>query len=617
MHHRGPDGQGFFESDRFSMGNCRLSIIDLAGGDQPIYNEDGLMAVVQNGEIYNYVELRVQLEEKGHRFKTHSDTEILVHGYEEWGKDLPKRLNGMYAFAVHDLRSGETFIARDRCGQKPFYYYHQNGKFVFASEAKAILECPFVERAPNLNAIDPYLCLRNVPEPETMFAGIYILPVAHSMTISRTGEVRMERYWSVPLKTDRKYKKDGEYLEALEAGFHEAVKLTMRSDVPVSSYLSAGVDSSLITAAAREFNSNLHTFSLGFNSPIDETHDAAETARLLGTTHHEIQVTPEDFERLPRVVWQMDRPVGDALIIAFDRLAANCAKDFKVVLGGEGADEMFAGYQFHKIIPLVEKYSRAVPGFIHSGLMMPAFHATPMAVLNKFFQFPSDLGKGGKKRIGQFLAGYKRRHLRENYTILRTLWSHDERHDVYADGFKARASEDWIAPERPEDRDSSAPFLDRLLKLQYDEWLQDWALIRQDKNTMAHSLEIRLPFLDHNVIELAFSMPPHLKANLKRDKIIERRLAAKMLPPAVSNRPKNPFFLPLDYFYQNPKIRELIDLTLNADAVKKRGYFDPVKVRALVDGMARGEFIGLKQVMSLVILELWHLVFIDRQFRFP
>ena len=388
LHHRGPDGQGFFESDRFSMGNCRLSIIDLAGGDQPIFNEDGSMAVVQNGEIYNYVELREQLRAKGHVFKTHSDTEVLVHGYEEWGKELPKRLNGMYAFAVHDTRSGETFIARDRCGQKPFYYYHRNGKFVFASEAKAILECDFVERAPNLDAIDPYLALRNVPEPETMFAGIYILPVSHSLTLGRNSELRLERYWSVPLKTDGRYRSDGEYLEALEAKFHDALKLTMRSDVPVSSYLSAGVDSSVITAEALKFNSNLHTFSIGFNSPIDETRDAAETARLLGTNHHEIQITPEDFELLPRVVWQMDRPVGDALIIAFDRLAAHCSRDFKVVLGGEGADEMFAGYQFHKIIPLVEKYSRIVPGFLHHGLTMPGFRATPMALLNKFFRIP-------------------------------------------------------------------------------------------------------------------------------------------------------------------------------------------------------------------------------------
>lgn len=616
LHHRGPDGTGFFASDRFSMGNCRLSIIDLAGGDQPVENEDGTLVVVQNGEIYNYLELRDQLDARGHQFKTRCDTEVLVHAYEEWGRDMVHHLNGMYAFAIHDRRTGETFIARDRCGQKPLYYYQRNGKFIFASEVKALLECPWVERAANLNAIDPYLGIRNVPEPETMFAGVFILPAAHTLTLSRHGDIRIERYWSVPLKTDGIYRSDDDYLEELETAFHQAVKLTLRSDVPVASYLSAGVDSSLITAAARTATSNLHTFSIGFNSPIDETKDAAQTARLLGTTHHEIHMTPDDFERLPRVIWQMDRPVGDALIIAFDRLAAHCAQDFKVVLGGEGADEMFGGYQFHKIIPLVERYSRLVPGFVHSGLMMPGFRATPAAVLNKFFQFPADLGRGGKKRIGEFLADYRQRDLRQNYTMLRTLWSRDERQAIYADSFKARATHEWITPEAAADRDGGAPFLDRLLKLQYDDWLQDWALIRQDKNTMAHGLELRLPFLDHHLIELAFQMPPHLKATAKRDKIIERQLASRLLPPEIAGRPKNPFFLPMNYFYTNPKIRDLIELTLNKDAVARRGYFDPTRVRALVDSMERGEFIGLKQVMSLVILELWHLIFIDRQIKF-
>lgn len=617
LRHRGPDGDGFFESDRLSMGNCRLSIIDLAGGDQPIYNEDRTLAVVQNGEIYNYLELRAQLEEKGHRFATDSDTEVLVHGYEEWGRSLPQRLNGMFAIAVHDLRSGETFFARDRCGQKPFYYYQADGRFVFASEAKAIVECPFVERAPNEAAIDIYLTLRDVPEPATMFAGIHILPAAHSLTLGRDGSVNIERYWSVALKTDRDYRSDDDYFEAFDEAFHRSIALTMRSDVPVSSYLSAGVDSSLITAAARELNPDLNTFCIGFNSAIDETADAAETARLLGTKHHEIQVAAEDFELLPRIVWQMDRPVGDALIVAFDRLAAHCSRDFKVVLGGEGADEMFAGYQFHKIIPLVEKYHRVMPNALHRGLAMPGFRATPMALLNRLFQFPADLGRGGKQRIGDFLADYRRRDLRANYTMLRTLWSAEERANLYTPEFAARTSHLTLPPEPPADRDSGAPFLDRLLKLQYDEWLQDWALIRQDKNTMAHGLEIRLPFLDHHLIELAFQMPAHLKATLRADKIIERRLAAKKLPPAVHQRPKNPFFLPMEYFYRNPKIRELIDQTLNEDAVRKRGYFQPRRVKALVDGMQAGEFIGLKQVMSLVILELWHQIFIDRQFTFP
>lgn len=612
LRHRGPDGEGFFEADRFAFGNRRLSIIDLEGGDQPIYNETGDLVVVQNGEIYNYVELREQLKASGHVFKTHSDTEVLVHGYEEWGDELVQKLNGMFAFAVHNIKTGETFFARDRCGQKPFYYWNENGKFVFASEAKAIVECPHVERAANLNAIDAYLGLRYVPEPETMFKGIYTLPAGHLLKLKASGEVVVKRYWEVPLRQDRNYASDEEYLEQLEDKFRDAVKLTMRSDVPVAAYLSAGVDSSVITAAAQEFNSDLNTFSLGFDSPIDETKDAAATAKLLGTNHHEIDVVPDDFDRLPRIIWQMDRPVGDALIIAFDRLAASCSKDFKVVLGGEGADEMFAGYSFHKITQLVELYRKTVPGFIHSGIAMPALKAMPVGLLNKFFEFPAYLGESGKQRLVEFMGPYRKRPMRENYFALKTLWSKEDRRSVYRQGAGLQSTDDWIA-ETPNE---SGPFLDRLLKLQYDEWLQDWALIRQDKNTMAHSLEIRLPFLDHELIEMAFQMPPHLKAKWFKDKIIERQLAAKMLPPEVVNRPKNPFFLPMEYFYTNPKIKELIELTLNEEQVKRRGYFDPAEVRNLVDGMQGQDFVGLKQVMSLVILELWHMIFIDQSIRF-
>lgn len=612
LRHRGPDGEGFFEADRFAFGNRRLSIIDLEGGDQPIYNEQDDLVVVQNGEIYNYVELREQLKACGHVFKTHSDTEVLVHGFEEWGEQVVQKLNGMFAFAVHNRKTGDTFFARDRCGQKPFYYWNQQGKFVFASEIKAIVACPHVERAANLNAIDPYLTLRYVPEPETMFKDVYTLPAGHSLTLKASGEVVVKRYWQPPIKQDNDYASDGEYLEQLDHKFRDAVKLTMRSDVPVAAYLSAGVDSSIIAAAAKEFNSDLHTFCLGFDSPIDETKDAAATAKLLGTTHHEINVVPDDFDRLPEIIWQMDRPVGDALIIAFDRLAASCSQDFKVVLGGEGADEMFAGYSFHKITQLVELYRKTVPGFVHSGLAMPSLKMMPVGLLNKFFAFPAYLGESGKQRLVEFMGPYYKRPMRENYFALKTLWSEDDRRAAYGSHEQLRASSDWIAATPNE----QGPFLDRLLKLQYDEWLQDWALIRQDKNTMAHSLEIRLPFLDHELIDLAFQMPPHLKAKWFKDKIIERQLAAKMLPSEVANRPKNPFFLPMEYFFTNPKIKELIELTLNEEQVKKRGYFDPKVIRNLVDSMQGQDFVSLKQVMSLVILELWHMIFIDQSIRF-
>lgn len=606
--HRGPDGEGRFAAEGITMGMRRLSIIDLEGGDQPIFNEDGSVAVVYNGEIYNYIELRRELEGKGHRFSTRSDTECIVHAWEEWGEECVRHFNGMFAFAVHDKRTGDTFFARDRCGQKPFYYWKDTfGRLVFASEVKALVLCSHVPRRCHLPSIDPYLALRVVPEPETMFEDIFTLPAAHRMRRRKDGSVRIDRYWDITLKEDGPWPDDAEAIERVEHGLRHAVKLVMRSDVPVGAYLSAGIDSSLLTALMTEFNPRVNTFSIGFNSPIDETHDAAETAKLLGTHHHTINCSPEDFDLLPKVVRHMDRPVGDALIIAFHKLAERTSQDLKVVVGGEGADEIFAGYSFHKLMPLVEKYHRMVPGFLHRGLAMPAFRLTPDRFLNLFFNFPADLGREGKARVGEFLARYGDRSLFANYCALRTLWGHDARAGLYTEEHKHLATESWMPPVR----DGGGRFLDRLLKLQWDEWLQDWAIIRQDKNTMAHSLEIRLPFLDHNLIELGFTLRPDQKVRHGRDKWIERKVAEKLLPPPVVNRPKNPFFFPMEFFFEHPQINRLIAETLNESQVKARGYFRPEVVRQLVHRMETREFVVLKQVMSLVILELWHREFVD------
>ncbi|MEM9280308.1 MAG: asparagine synthase (glutamine-hydrolyzing) [Verrucomicrobiota bacterium] len=609
MVHRGPDGEGYLQRRRFSMGMCRLSIIDLEGGTQPIFNEDESIAICYNGEIYNYIELAEELAKMGHVFRTKSDTEVVVHAYEEWGTSCLDRFNGMFAFSLYDQNRDFVFLARDRCGQKPLYWWNENGKFVFASEAKSILQSAHVSAECNVSAIDSYLGLRDVPEPETMFEGIYTLPAAHYMTIE-AGEVNApRRYWDVPLSGGAGYLGDDEYLEELESSFSRSVEIAMRSDVPVGAYLSAGVDSSLIVAAMTKVSDKVNTFSIGFDSPIDETRDAAETARFLGTAHHEIHCRPEDFELLPKVVYHMDRPVGDALIIAFYRLAEETSRDLKVVLSGEGADEMYGGYSFHKIIQLIEQYRRFVPDALHNGLAMPILKALPVEILNRFFDFPAYLGERGKARLVDFLGKYSKRDLASNVVALRTLWDRSEREKLYSSDYTRFAREDWIPPVR----DNGDPFFDRMLKLQYDEWLQDWALIRQDKNTMAHSLEIRLPFLDHHLIEQAFRMPPRLKARGFKDKIIERRLAEGILPKEITGRAKNPFFMPMEYFFEHPQVGDLIELTLNEDQVKRRGYFDPERVRWLRSKMETREFVYLKQVMSLVILELWHLIFIDKQ----
>ncbi len=606
VHHRGPDGEGYFSEGRFSMGMRRLSIIDIEGGTQPIWNEDETLAVCCNGEIYNFVELREELQAAGHRFRTRSDTEVLVHAFEEWGEECLERLNGMFAFALWDRREERLFLARDRAGQKPLYYWDHNGRLLFASEVKALLESDEVERRPNRDAIDGYLALRYVPQPETLFHGVRVLPAGHCGTWQR-GELRVRRWWDVPLGAPEKIS-DADALDAFEELFLDSVRLTLRSDVPVAAYLSGGIDSSLVVAAMTRFNDRIRTFSIGFRSEIDETDEAATLARYLGTEHTEIHVEPEHFDELPKVIWHMERPVGDALLLAYWQLARETSKDFKVVLSGEGADESYAGYSFHKIIQWTERLRRVAPDAL-LRLGGATVDALPVRLLDKLFVYPAFLGEKGKAKTAEYLRRYPDRDLAQSYAALKALWDADERKSLYSDDFRGHLGEQWLKRSRS----SEGTFLARLLALQYDDWLQDNLLLRQDKNTMAHSLELRCPFLDHRLIEQAFRWPDRTKVRGLRDKWVERELGRRWLPPENVGRSKVPFYLPLEVFWQRPQLRELVRMTLDPEQVRRRGYFDPRYVSWLVEQMQSGEFLYLKQVLSLVILELWHLVFIDKQ----
>ncbi len=604
--HRGPDGEGFLTDGRFSMGMRRLSIIDLAGGDQPIENEDGTLAVCFNGEIYNYLELREELESLGHAFRTRSDTETIVHAFEQWGEACLEHLNGMFAFALWDRREKSLFLARDRAGQKPLYYWNEGGRFLFGSEVKSLLEADFVERRPNLAAVDAYLALRYVPQPETLFDGIRTLPAGHCATLRR-GELRVRRWWELPLGAPDRIS-DADALDAFEELFLDAVRLTLRSDVPVAAYLSGGIDSSLVVAAMARFTDRIHTYSIGFGSDIDETDQAAATARHLGTEHHEIQVRAEHFGELGRIVHHMECPVGDPLVLAYWNLARETAQDFKVVLSGEGADESYAGYSFHKIILWTERLRRTAPAALlpMGGAVVDGI---PARLLDKLFVYPAFLGERGKARTADYLRRYPERDLAQSYVALKALWDADERRALYAGSFVRRLSEDWLHRSRSSD----GTFLARLLALQYDDWLQDNLLLRQDKNTMAHGLELRCPFLDHRLVEQAFRWPDRLKVRGLRDKWIERELGRRWLPAENARRSKVPFYLPLEVFWQHPQLREQVRASLDAERVRALGWFDPAYTSWLVDPMQGGEFLHLKQVLSLVILDLWHRVFIEKE----
>jgi len=422
----------------------------------------------------------------------------------------------------------------------------------------------------------------------------------------RDGELHVRRYWDLPVH-DGPWPRDGESLEAFEQLFLDAVRIALRSDVPVGAYLSGGIDSSLVVAAARRFTPKLQTFSIGFHSPIDETPEASALAARLGTEHHEIHVEPKHFAELPRTIYHLERPIGDALILAYWQLARDTSGHVKVVLSGEGADESYAGYSFHKVILWTERYRRLVPRALNRGVVA-ALQAAPVGLLDRLFVYPAYLGERGKAKAVDYLRGYYDRDLAQNYVTLRALFDPAERARLYAPALRAQAGWSWL--RRPA---GGGPFLDRLLRLQYDDWLQDNLLLRQDKNTMAFSLELRCPFLDHRLIEQAFRLPARDKVRGLRDKWIERELGRKWLPADNVRRSKNPFYLPLEYFHEHSEIRDLIRMTLDPARVRRRGWFDPNAVASLVAQMGSGEFLPLKQVLSLVILELWCMVFLERE----
>jgi asparagine synthase (glutamine-hydrolysing) len=611
--HRGPDDEGYYIHDKVNLGIRRLSIIDLPGGKQPIYNEDQSIVVVYNGEIYNYRELFGELESKGHKFTTRCDTEVIVHAYEEYGIDCLDRFNGMFAFALYDVRRNELIVARDRVGIKPLYYYHQNGKFIFASEIKAILKSNQVERRCNTAAIDSYLELRYVPQPATLFHDVQVLPAAHYLRV-KDQQLTLKRYWRVPYQP-KQFESDDYYKERLENVFLDAVRLCMRSDVPVGAYLSGGVDSSLVVAAMSRFTKKLSTFSVGFDWPLDETGHARRLAAALGCDHYEVKCLPQHFTLLPKVLWHLERPIGDALILAYYVLAEETGKHVKVVLSGEGADENFAGYLFHKIIKWTQAYADLAPNFVTQHMVVPLLERLPVKTLNTIFAYPAYLGEKGKEKVIDYLRYYSRRTLNENYVCLKSLCDRRDRAALYTKTFQRHAFPIANGAETNGEYHyrNANDLMHRLLALQFDDWLQDNLLLRQDKSTMAHSLEMRVPFLDHRLIELAFQMPAHLKVRFLTDKYIERAIAQRLIPRDDAQRSKHPFYIPMEYFYQHGQIRDLVRMTLNREQVKKRGYFDYTTVKALIDRMESGEFLYVKQVIALVILELWHLVFIDKQ----
>lgn len=613
--HRGPDHAGYYREAGLGLGHRRLSIIDLAGGDQPIYNEDKSLLIIFNGEIFNFMELRDGLLQRGHRFRTHTDTEVILHLYEEEGPACLRHLNGQFAIAIYDRTRKRLFLARDRLGIKPLYYVSLGRRFLFASEFKSILRYHDFDPTLDPDAVHDYLALRYVPGPGGMFRELRKLPAAH-FAIVEDGNVHIQRYWEPELYAGPFPKSEAEYLEGFAAQFERSVKSQLVSEVPVGAYLSGGLDSSVIVAAfSRLVTEPVRTFSVGFDYEYDELTQAAETARLLGCKHTEISCRPEDIALLPEVVYHLDEPVGDAIVIPMFQLSREARKQVTVVLTGEGSDEILGGYLFHRALLAGHYLARSTPRFLRERILAPAVALIPDALINLAFDYPAALGQRGKLKVADFLRLLEPSRLPQAYRHLISLFDERDTGNLYTDDFRSRLH-DRSSHTAPSPATAAAtPWLNRIIDLQFEHWLPDDILMKQDKMAMANSIEGRVPFMDHELVEYVLRLPPGLKIRRGTSKYILRRYAERMLPAAVTTRRKQPFYVPLDKYFAHPAFQELMHDTLSGQAVRERGIMQPDTVAHLCRSMDKGEFIHAKQVLSLIILELWFRIMMDRRGR--
>ena len=528
MAHRGPDGDGYWVGERAGLGHRRLSIIDLAGGGQPMCNEDGTVWIAFNGEIYNYEDLRSHLVERGHRFSTNSDTEAIVHLYEEYGETCVERLRGMFAFGIWDETAGRLFCARDRLGIKPLHYCETAEAFLFASEIKALSEPGLVSRALSPSAVYKYLAFRYVPGPETIYADVQRLQPGHTLTYA-DGQVTLRRYWTID-DVEPSGMSEEEALEAVSASLSESIAMRLMAEVPLGLYLSGGIDSSLIAALMAEMlDRPVETLSVTF---ADARHDESDFSKLVAerfnTVHHTLQAAPDSLDVVSKALWHLDEPLADAAAIPVYQIAEVTKPHVTVVLSGEGADECFAGYPHFKLYHRLLSRSRLLPTWLFDriGGILPAgsLSARTCAAMATC--------KDPARFILEFVSVFDRKQ-RRALCGPALLDMADDYEEELAEFVSDRMG-----------RNGSR--FEKFMKFHLNVWLPDDLLLKNDRMTMAHGVEARVPYLDHKFVELAFSLPDALKVRGAIDKYALRQMARGLLPAQIVNRRKKGFTVPLE-----------------------------------------------------------------------
>lgn len=597
MAYRGPDEQGMTVEGRAALGMRRLSIIDLAGGQQPIYNADNSKFIVFNGEIYNYRELRKELESRGYRFKTNSDTETILHAYEEYGIDCVRHLRGMFAFAIWDKNDESLYIARDRVGKKPlFYSYTRAGNFIFGSELKTLLTHGEISREIDHGALDAYLTFGYVPEEFCIFRDAQKLAPGHFL-VFKDGRIRTQKYWDFDYSVSSEIKSEEEYINALREKIRDAVKVRLISEVPLGAFLSGGVDSSSIVGLMSQFlDKPVKTFSIGFNEDsFNELKYARIAAKHFNTEHHEFTLTPDFVEIVDDLVWHFDEPFSDSSALP-TYMVSKMARDFvTVVLSGDGGDELFAGYTRY-VIDRERSGLEKLPGALRRNVLRPVSQALPHGARGKNYLYNASLDAT------------------ERYIDSVSQFNTPRRGYLYSADFRAKLNGNFGLGEELfkalAGNVSSGNQVDRLLYLDSKTYLPGDILTKVDRMSMAASLEARVPLLDHELIEFVVGMPAELKLKGLQTKYIFKKAMEGIVPREILYREKQGFGVPIGDWI-NAQLKDRIYSDLTEQKTIERGYFDPGYIKTLLDEHRRGRRDHSHAVWVLWMLELWHRGYID------
>jgi asparagine synthase (glutamine-hydrolysing) len=592
--HRGPDQMGSFVDTGVSLGHRRLSIIDLSEkGTQPMHNEDESIYIVFNGEIYNFVDLRNELEQNGHIFKSNADTEVIVHAYEQWGTGCVTRLRGMFAFAIWDSNKKQFFLARDRIGIKPLYYYFRSNKFVFSSEIKSILLDNEIKREIDPESMYYFFGYEYVPAPKTMFKGINKLMPGQTLLL-KDGKIVFKKYWNLTFSdTIHDEKIISEKMFAL---LKESVKLRLMSDVPLGAFLSGGIDSSAIVGLMSHMvDEPIKTFSIGYeDESFSEYEYARQISELFGTEHKEILVDPYSIDVFKKAVWHLDEPMSELSAVPVYLLCEEAKKDVTVCLSGEGGDELFAGYD-RFVASKSDAYYRTIPGAIRKHIITRVVNKIP----------PQPQKKGLINIAKRFIEGselpIEGRHMRWQY-----FSNEKEEQQLYSESFKAKTSH--LKPFGIiNDYYQSCSLNDRLAREQYAEintYMVDDVLMKVDKMSMANSLEVRVPYLDHHFVELSASIPGNLKLKGFTTKYILKKTMSGLLPKNIIYRKKQGFSLPIKNWLRDELKEYMYDQLNNSEVIKD--YFDNYYLNKLMEQHIRGTHNNSHRLWALMNLEWWY-----------